>query len=373
MAGRLYGLAHHSLTQTPEKPASDTIGARHRPYTRSGSMLSDVAISLAGIVLIVAVLKDFIKTTLRLEGGGRLSTLLMAFTWRVSLYLHRLLPHRRMLSHAGVAALLANIFLWTALLWLGWLLLFLPHAGSVLSAASGEPADFWSTVYFVGYSLITLGVGDYVPNGPLFQVATVLAAISGFFLLTLSVTYLVPVVAAVVQARQLAAQIFLLGRSPQELVQRLVEAGKRRDQLQLLHGFVGPIVLLSQHHFAYPVLKYFPSSRRQTSAAVGMAVLDESLTLLLFGLTGEDRAPASRTGPIRRAIEQYLRVQVSPDVKQLPPPPPAPSLEPLRRAGLSAASDHEFASRLKEVEQRRSLLLALVRQEEREWSDVSGD
>lgn len=329
-------------------------------------MVVDAAISILGLVLILLVLSDFVRTTLRLEGSGRLSARLMSWMWQLALILQRRLRGRQFLGHVGVIILLSNVFAWAILLWLGWLLLFLPHRGSVIESSSGLPADFWSNVYYVGYSLITLGVGDFAPNGPLFQVATVFASMSGFFLFTLSVTYLVPVVAAVVQARQLAAQTFLLGNDTAEMTRQLLADGG----VQLLQGLSAPIVLLAQNHFAYPVLQYFPSSRRSTSSAVALAVLDESLALLFHGLDDDSRFPVIQLQPLRRAIDDYLERHVAPMSEKRAEPPPPPSLAPLRAAGATTVSDEEFARRLETLERRRSLLRELVEHEDRAWETV---
>lgn len=331
-------------------------------------MVVDVAVSIAGLVLILLVLSDFVRTTLRLEGSGRLSGRLMSSIWELARFLQQRLRTRQVLSQVGVIILLGNVFAWAILVWLGWLLLFLPHHGSIVESSSGQPADFWSNVYYVGYSLITLGVGDFAPSGPLFQVATVLASISGFFLFTLSVTYLIPVVAAVIQARQLAAQTFLIGNDTAEMTSKLLADGG----LQLLQGLSAPIVLLAQHHFAYPVLQYFPSSRRSTSSAVALAVLDESLTLLLHGLRDGAPQPKVLLDPLRKAIDDYLQRHVAPYSEKLPAPPPPPALAPLRNAGESTVSDEEFVHRLETLGPRRSLLRALVERENRAWEVVLG-
>lgn len=332
------------------------------------SALSNIVPGVIGTLLILVVLNDFIHTTVRLEGGGRLSNPLMSVTWRAALFLQQRFPRHRVLPNAGVAALLANIAMWTVLLWLGWLLLFLPQADAVLTSGTGEPAGFWARVYFVGFSLITLGVGDYTPGSAFFQIATVLAAVTGFFLLTLSVTYLIPVTSAVVESRQLAARILLLGRNPPETVAHVVVRERGDDRLELLLDFVGPIVLLSQRHFAYPVLKYFPSSRRNTSVAVAFAVLDESLTILLHGLNDRDDEPA--LVPLRRALGEYLEIQVAPGGERLPPVPPPPTLEPLRAAGFDTVANEEFGRRIASEAHRRRLLRRLLHRENRDWDEV---
>ena len=331
-------------------------------------MLVDTFISLLGLFLIFLVMRDFVHTTLRLQGSGSLSGAIMSSLWKLAKFLRRIFPDRQVFTQMGVPILLADLFAWAFLLWLGWLLVFLPHGGSIVASSSGAPADFWSSAYFVGYSLITLGVGDFAPGSPFFQIATILAAVSGFFLFTLYVTYLVPVVAAVVQARQLAVQVLLLGDTPVGLAEWILRTGPSgTDQLNRL---TAPIVLLSQHHFAYPVLTYFPSNSRTTSSGVALAVLDEALSLLEYGLGGKAAVEGYKLSPLRGAIGAYLELHARSRGEELPAAPPPPSLTDL--TSEDAKSPAEFTRDLKRLDHRRSLLRQLVEGEGRQWSDVTG-
>lgn len=80
---------------------------------------------------------------------------------------------------------------WLLLLWAGWTLVFSASPEAVLQDPEGVPADGWARAYFAGFSVFTLGVGDYVPNGPVWQLLTVVAVVSGLALTTMAITYLV--------------------------------------------------------------------------------------------------------------------------------------------------------------------------------------
>ena len=105
------------------------------------------------------------------------------------------------------AALLAAVLMWTLLLWAGWALVFLASEGAVIGASSGAPADAWARVYFVGYTLVTLGLGAYPPAGPAAQLATTAASLSGLVVLTLAISYILPVLQAAVHRRATAAPL----------------------------------------------------------------------------------------------------------------------------------------------------------------------
>lgn len=116
------------------------------------------------------------------SGAGPLSGRLVrvAVRWR---------PHRRRggLLPPGTGLLLATVMTWVGLLWLGWTLALGAGAGSVVSSTTGAPANLRSRFYFAGFTVLTLGIGDYVPSGAWTQVGTVAAAFSGLFVVAMAV------------------------------------------------------------------------------------------------------------------------------------------------------------------------------------------
>ena len=112
----------------------------------------------------------------------------------------RLLSHR-LVAWAGLVVVVSTLLTWTTLLWAGWTLVFSTSPGAIVESATGHPAEVVERVYFVGYTIFTLGLGDYRPQGSAWELATSLAAGSGFLLFGLALAYLVPVTAAATQNR----------------------------------------------------------------------------------------------------------------------------------------------------------------------------
>ena len=83
--------------------------------------------------------------------------------------------------------------------------------GAVVCSTTKHPAEWPETIYFVGYTLTTLGTGDFVPSGTWWDLLSVLATFSGLALVTLSITYAIPVIQAVAQKRTLACKFALWG------------------------------------------------------------------------------------------------------------------------------------------------------------------
>lgn len=329
-----------------------------------------IVLGLAGIVLILFVIYDVLWTTLRLTGGGLLTSWVTDLLWRSAL---RLTRSHRSLSLAGFGIVLFDVLLWIGLTWLGWTLVMQWGERAVVNSQSGQPADFWARVYFAGYTLITLGNGDYRPNGAVWQVATAVAAANGFFLITLIITYLLPLVSEVIKRRQMAAYISALGCTPQDV---LVRAWNGSGFGLLPNHWIEmtlPMLDLSQGHLAYPVLHCFHSMQRDTALAPSLAVLDEALTLL-DGIVPEQRPDPVAVYPLRQAVREFLSTLAEAHLEPEEEPPPPPSLEPLRAAGIRTVDDGELRRIVAGLAKRRRLLFGLVRQEGWKWGkDVAGN
>lgn len=327
-----------------------------------------IVLGILGAVLILGVLGDVLWTTLRLAGAGPLTSWSTNFLWRLSL---RFARSHRALAAAGFWIVLLTVSLWICLVWLGWVLVLGMSPSSVVDAQSGQPADFLARVYYAGFTLITLGNGDYKPNGAVWQVLSPVAAANGFFLVTLVITYLLPLMSAALQRRQLAVHIAVLGRTPQELILRAWDGrgfGRLTDHLV---GLTFPLMGLGEGHLAYPVLHCFHSGERDAAMAPNIAVLDEALTLF-EGLAPEQRPDPVAIYPLRGAIDRLLSTLADAHLEPEREPPPFPDLSTLRVAGIRTVDDETFRCSLETAAARRRLLFGLVEKEGWHWDDVVG-
>ncbi len=325
---------------------------------------------ILGITIILGTMVDFVWTTLTASGAGPITRTISRRLWQMALRLARRSNSSAFLTLVGPAILLATVCGWTLLLWLGWTLVFLADPMSVVNSQTGQPADFWARVYFTGFTLSTLGVGDYRPGDGLSQIATVGAAINGLVQVTLSITYLLSVLSSVVQQRSLAAQITSLGESA-EGIAICGWNDQGFDQLtQRLSTFAPELVTYSQRQLAYPVITYFFSSDWRTANGPAIAMLDD-LLLLLARVVPEKRPPALLLRTLRRAIHLIL------DSLYLAKPgsesrqPPLPDVGPLRQAGIPVIDDLDEGG-VGESRDRRRQILELVEAQGWTWSDVTG-
>lgn len=321
----------------------------------------NAAVVAAGLVLVAAALFDLAWTAVAAgSGAGPIASRVASITWTAALAVHRRRPSHRLLSVAGVAIVFVVLAVWLALALAGWTLVFTAVPGAVLDSTTAEPGDLVSRLYFVGYTVFTLGNGDYRPGAGIWQLATSVAAGTGLVLVTLSLTYLVPVASAVAQRRQLASYIHSLGDTPQAILTN-AWTGTGFDGLgQHLTALAPTLHGIREQHHTYPVLHYFHSTETASAAAPNIANLGGALELLHHGVAASARPAPGETGPVTVALDRYLATMGDTFVAGDDQPLAAPTLQPLRDAGGPCVDDDAYQRAADTTRQRRQRLAALL-------------
>lgn len=307
-----------------------------------------------GGLLIVIVGYDAISTTLSIgAGAGPITSRIGAGWWSLARRLARG-PTSPVVVSAGPVVVLLTIGVWLALLWGGWTLVFSADPDSVISSSSREPAGGWTRVYYAAFTAFTLGVGDYIPQGEVWQVLTGIAVLTGLGLTTLAITYLVPVVSAVTARRVQASTIAGLGATPQDIVVSAYRDERFPFLDHRLPQLADSILETAERHLAYPVLHYFHGAERRTDLRVQLVALDDAVSILQHGIDPQVAPHPASLDSARHAVQQVIQRATS---KPTDPPPPAPpDLARLREAGIATADDDTFARRLDELSEHRRRL-----------------
>lgn len=331
----------------------------------------NVVYLLIGIGLLGLVVVDILWTTLWVDGGaGPLSTRVTTWLW------HALRAaggqRSRTLSLAGPIILVVTLLAWVTLLWAGWTLLFASDANALLDTSDKTPVTSWAArIYFVAYAMFTMGNGDFRPVGDLWQIATSLTTASGMLVVTLGVSYVLSVLNAVVQKRSFASGVSVLG----DRGDALVRSGWNGKDFHALDPILGNLVpqlsTLVVQHKSYPILHYYHSERRENASVVAVAILDEALTVLSFGIPGEYRPNRVLMENARASIGDYLHTLAEAYIEPAEEVPPPPELHRLRSDGLPTVPDEAFARALTDLEDRRKRLAGVVRADAWTWFSES--
>lgn len=180
---------------------------------------------------------------------------------------HQLLRLPKIASHrlviaAGPVLIVTQVLLWATLLLIGLSLIVWPQLGTGITATGSKPTDtdFASAVYYAGFTITTLGMGDLVPQRPAMQFLTIIAAGLGFSFFTLVLAYVISVYSTLARRNQFANDIdYRTGRTGKSAVYLrayLTDGDPSLINQDLYTLSSNMSELLESHHF-YPVLHYF--------------------------------------------------------------------------------------------------------------------
>ncbi|MGB6220022.1 hypothetical protein [Haloferula sp.] len=144
----------------------------------------NILLFATGIALIALATYDALKTTISFSGGGPLTLPLATGIWSFALGIHRAgrSDSRKLLKLAGPVILLTTVLLWISMVFAGYAMMFGSHCDSIISSTTRLPTDFAEKLYFTAYTLFTLDMGDFIPNGHGWQMATSIASLHGLSL-----------------------------------------------------------------------------------------------------------------------------------------------------------------------------------------------
>ena len=321
---------------------------------------------LLGVLLLAVVIVDLLWTTLWVEGGaGPLTSKVMAWTWKL---LRRIESRNsKLLTLSGPLILILGLTVWILFLWAGWTLLFASAENALIDAVSTRRVSWSELVYYTGYTIFTLGTGDFIPQGSLWQISTTLASASGMLFITLSVTYVLSVLGAVTQKRAFASNVRGLGARSTDILEKSWDGSEFRGLEVPINTVTTQLNTLTSNHKAYPVLHHFYSAQPAQAPTTSVTVLDEALTLLQFGVAEEDRPNVILLSGARTSVQSYLETVGSAYIEPADSSPPTPEIASLRDAGIPTVSEQEFVASITDLDERRRTLLGLIESEERQW------
>lgn len=320
--------------------------------------------SLIGLAIVLTVLADAFWTILTVSGAGWISTYVAGSVGRVAMR-----GPKHVAENASLLALGASFFLWLVLLWVGWTLFFCGSPSAVLDASTKSPADLVGRIYYAGFTLTTLGVGDFEPGEGLWQCATVVAATSGFVVLTLFITYALSVMTALNERRTLGAAVGTFGPTPEDIVGPLATGGEQALSTRLL-TFTDQLVSAAIQTDAFPVLEYSLVGNPKWSFARAVVTLGEVSLLLEHALDGKQRMSPLVWRPLQNAVTLMIREKHGGDHSKHRSQPPLPNLDCLETLGLTIASQAKARYHDSQTQELRARWLAWLHWHHREWSLV---
>jgi len=259
-----------------------------------------------GVILLFITATDLINTSLSVRGAGFISKRLSKSIWNLLLIINKKMGRRKVLEIGGAVILVSILINWLLLIWISASLLFISCPDSLMNVETNSPTTVVNKIFFTGYTLSTLGLGDIEPEGNFWDILTSTLSFTGLILISIAITYLIPVVSAEIMKRKISVFINTLGGSVEEILLNYWNGKDFKELEQPFIPLIDSIILHAQNHKAYSVLHFFHSSDRKEAFVLNITNLDEALTVLLHNISKEQQPSYNVLIRLRKAISSYL-------------------------------------------------------------------
>lgn len=326
----------------------------------------------AGIILFAVMVSDIIKTTFSSNGGGRITNLVSRAVWNIFFLAAGKKGRSRLLEYAGPAALISVLLVWITGLWAGMFVALLSDADSVINSTTKASTGAVEKFYYAGFTLSTLGIGDYIASDNFWRIVTNVAAYSGLVFITASITYFVPVLSAVGLQSKLSLYIYSMGRNPQQI---LANSWNGKDFSSFFDNTSDLCQMLMQHtmnHHSYPVIHYFHNIKPKLAILPAIVLLDETCQLLTNAVSQDAALNRLKVTMLETTLNSYLEMVKESYLKNAKSnlKAPVPDLNSLEKIGIPLQKDDIAYTLRQKLQQRRELFSALLEMHGWTWAEV---
>jgi hypothetical protein len=221
--------------------------------------------SLLGVSILMLVVYDVYATILHARArSGPVAETLNRIVWRIARALaFRLSRQRRhrLLNSIGPILLPLLIIVFIVLLTLGFALVYYPRMPASFNVAlEAQSAPWIESLYFSGITLTTVGYGDITPHSTEMRLTAMFESASGLALISLAVTYLITVYAALERKRAVAISFYHQaeeGADVAAFIDHHFVEGAFHGLQATLRVAARDIQELLESHVEHPVIHYF--------------------------------------------------------------------------------------------------------------------
>jgi len=263
---------------------------------------------------------------------------------------------RKAYNYNGLFVNLMILFIWLLLIWGGLFLVYTSNPEAITNS-SGRIANHWERLYFTSYTLSTLGMGNFKPTTPVFELVTSSFSFFGFIFFTSAMTYFLSVSSALVNKRTLSKSIYNVGQRPQAIAKNILNFDSSFSYQQIME-LQKMIDGHSVNYHAYPVVHFYRQHKKKDSFSINIARLDEAVTILLY--SKEAKKFHKELNLLRSSLSGFLE-----DIQE----------NFYSNLSVDATDSYNFPSLesekpIKELRERRRIVETLLTSENFTWEDV---
>jgi hypothetical protein len=325
-----------------------------------------------GTLIFLLIIADIIKTAFSSNGGGKLTSLVAQGVWNIFFAAVGKKGNSKLLEYAGPVVLMSILLVWVMGLWSGLFIVLSSDADSVINSSTKANTDAWEKFYYAGFTLSTVGVGDYIASNNFWRVITDIAAYSGLIFITTSITYFVPVLSAVGLQSKLSLYISGMGRTPQQVLQKAWNGKDFSSFFDTVSDLCQMLMHHTMNHHSYPVIHYFHNSQVNLAISPAFAILDEVHQLLSNAVKDDVTLDSLKMNMLQTALDEHLEMLRKSYLKDGSPKEPTPSLtENISEKGIPLKKAEEINPRSEQgLTERRKLLTLMLEKDGWNWDTV---
>jgi len=222
--------------------------------------MASIIFTISGSALLVLLFTDVLLTVFHPQGhGGPFHRIQNRTLWTLLRRLGRArgtASRPRFLALCGPLIAVISVGTWGLWLIVSFALIYYPQRTSFASTL-GADVCWLDTLYFSGYVVSTLGIGDLVPTTPVLRMLTVFEAMSGFALFAVATTYLLAVYQHIAKEQVLALELSSLFENDVDQLWEEWQRGEDQGFAVWCRETARSLLEVVHAHGQYPVLHYF--------------------------------------------------------------------------------------------------------------------
>jgi hypothetical protein len=205
----------------------------------------------------------------------------------------------------GPVLMLLSIILWYVLLASCVFLVFLQSSLSVVHSSNNVPAEPLERFYFVAATLSTIGYGDMVPAGFPWTLLATASTLVVTIVMTVSLSYVLAVISAALERRQLAQGVMGLGGNVAEVLRETELASGDGTLDDHLREIARDLDRQSLKRLAYPVLEFFHAPELKDAPSRAVLLLSDAVFVMRHKPL-DSRPPEGILRIVERSINNYI-------------------------------------------------------------------
>lgn len=227
--------------------------------------ITDILLTIAGATILLLVFYDIHATILRAtKQPGPFSTFLNSGLWWLATRSTQSFDRRRrhrILSMVGPLLMPLLIIFFILMLLTGFALIYLPRLETGFKIAdANQTSQIFQAFYFSGVTFLTIGYGDIVPTSSVTRIISVIEAVTGLAIISLSITYLLTVYSALERKRAVALKFYHQARQGADIsgfISSHFARGRFHSLTESLREATRDLQELLESHLEHPVIHFF--------------------------------------------------------------------------------------------------------------------